>query len=1515
MRFFYWVILAQAIVLFTFSSRLFAQNVPTSSTPSTVVPVAVPSAHTGTSINYVRTYEPVAPFADAAHVTAPSRTTSEVRQKTEYFDGLGRPIQAVTKAVSPNGFDMVAPVIYDAYGREQYKYLPYVQQTGNTNDGNFKKDPFPAQQAFYKSAALNPGTADQAVFYSLDEYEASPLNRIVKKYASGDSWAKEGGNKPTETRYLINEAADSVRIWRSTLGNPLSTSIFPAGTLHKNVTVDEIANQRIEYVDNEGRILLRKVQSAAQFTAHAGWLCTYYVYDDYGNLQFLITPQAVEHVMRNNWVISDAVANGLCFQYQYDERNRMISKKTPDAGQVDMVYDVRDRLVFTQNAVQKSKSEWLVNFYDALNRPVMTAIYKSNADRSVLQSSLNTATSSQSSFTFSVPPPNELELEVYDGRSAYNAAKSITLLPTFSTNDGAEVSFYIDASSSNSTTVVATNPLPGISSDMLTPLTYTYYDNYDYAGALPYSGSDAAKTEAGSNPYAENPVPAKGGEKKRMVTGKRVRVLESDKWLTTTNYYDDKGKLIQELVENNVGGYTITSTRYDFSGKVISTYFRQKNPRSSLTPQISLLTTMSYDAGGRLLAIKKRLNDKQNTEQTIVSNKYDELGRLIQKRLGVTGSTTQLDTITYTYNIRGWLSGINRAYVRNSNNTSNWFGQEYNYDNGFSVPQYSGNISGIKWRSRSSNIVRAFGYSYDKTNRIAAADYRQQNIEAANWTKDIADFSVGYISYDANGNLLKMEQNGMIGKTISTVDNLSYSYQPFTNKLSTVAETGNNTIDTELGDFTNSANPTNAAYTYDLNGNLSVDPNKGIDGITYNHLNLPVSVTVKNKGKISYDYDADGTRLRKTVEETIGGSVITTVTDYIAGAIYVRDSLQLLGHEEGRIRTVYKAGRDLDYAIDYFEKDQQGNVRVILGSRSDTSIYTATIEAAASARENALFGNIDNTRTAIPQGYPTDNTTNPNAYIARLNARNGNMVGPSIVLRVMAGDTIQIGATAFYKTPPTTTPYASSSQIISALLNALSGQTVNDGVHGSVGAGSPVATSLNVSTYDYLKQKDPENSQPGKPRAYLNFVMFDDQFKMVDENSGVRQVNEGPDALLALTVNKTVVKKTGFLYVYTSNEMDYDVFFDNLIIVHNNGPLIEETHYYPFGLTISSISASSLNGTIKQNKFKYAGKELEHNEFLNGSGLELYDFGARMQDPQLGRFWQVDPKSETFFNSSPYSYCLNNPIIFVDPDGMAAQYTYDWQTGRYQDSEGEDVPFSEVEQFLRTGAYSRSFDVMIFGKDKPGGKNQILGDNHGNTLWLSLSYARKSANGSVKILQVEDADDAAKQIEQLNGSVRNLFMISHGDASSAEGHQAFFSIGRQAFQAKDIAGSAAFTRIGARLTQTPGPLPTAVQVIIFSCGAGGLYNHGDELLTAVAKKLHATVFGPQGFGLAGATLFDSRPGSQELPISGHDSKDYDEAKRNQGNFTKVSPYGVGAYRVETVKHAYFDSFGRLHYSN
>ncbi len=237
--------------------------------------------------NYVRERDISKPgitdLTSAAALTDPY----DVKQTTQYLDGLGRPVQAVNQQASPSLKDMVTSWVYDPLGRESVKFMPY---NTTSTDGNYKPDPSGGSTSFNTAKF----TGEQ-YYYGWADLEASPLGRPLTGYAPGLNWT--GSGRGVSSQYSSNTASDSVQIWRisMTVGSlPADSGVYLAGQLYKSVTVDEQGNQAIEYKDMEGHTLLKKVQqSTTPGTAHIGWLCTYYIYDDLGNLRFIISPRAV----------------------------------------------------------------------------------------------------------------------------------------------------------------------------------------------------------------------------------------------------------------------------------------------------------------------------------------------------------------------------------------------------------------------------------------------------------------------------------------------------------------------------------------------------------------------------------------------------------------------------------------------------------------------------------------------------------------------------------------------------------------------------------------------------------------------------------------------------------------------------------------------------------------------------------------------------------------------------------------------------------------------------------------------------------------------------------------------------------------------------------------------------------------------------------------------------------------------------------------------------------------------
>ena len=700
-----------------------------------------------------------------------------------YFDGLGRPFQSVNKTVQNNVTKQRLATLleYDYYGRETNMWLPTSVMADYVEVSTFR------------NTAVGSRGYNDSYPYSQSIYEASPLNRPLQQYGAGKLW--HSNNRAVRTEYLVN-ASDSDRACKfyTVNGTSLSggTEFYAANLLNVIKTTDEGNNVSYTFTDKLGRIVLIRQMNGTE--AHD----TYYVYNDKGNLCFVLQPMYQ----------TTADIELYAFEYKYDGHGNCIWKKLPGAEYIEYVYDNYDRMTYSQDGNQRKNNRWMYYQYDAMGRPSgQGECTEKNRD---------------------------------------------------------------------------SNPVQHIRS---------YYDGYYILSQSGFNNPDFPK---GNTSYI-----------KGRLAGSIISVPGSGSKIYIAYFYDIKGRVMQETRSNLLGGHDVTITTYTFTDKPATvTHIHTASGKNTWIE----VYTYSYDHADRISKVQHTLG---GTTITLYDATYDDLGRLKTKSLH--GSTT--NKLTYTYNLRGWLTGI----------TGTRLTQNLYYNTGVGTAKYNGSISSMTWKAGNESTVRGYKFTYDGLDRLLNGTYG----EGEQLNSNSGRYSENVTGYDKNGNITGLERYGRSGSSsYGMCDALTYTLNGNQMiRVDDLVSIGAGNDETDFKDAVKQANE----YTYDANGNLTKDLNKRITGITYNCLNLPNAVTFSDGSTITYIYSADGTKLR-TVHKI--GSV-TTTTDYCGNVIYENNTAKLLLTGEGYISLS-------DKKYHYYLQDHQGNNRVVAdkdGNVEETNHY------------------------------------------------------------------------------------------------------------------------------------------------------------------------------------------------------------------------------------------------------------------------------------------------------------------------------------------------------------------------------------------------------------------------------------------------------------------------------------------------------------------------------------------------------------------------------------------------
>lgn len=794
-----------------------------------------------------------------------------------YADGLGRVLQTVGYQQSPTNKDIVSGAVeFDKFGRVIRTALS-APTTDNT--GTYQTNPFSLANSFY---------GDSFAYTATTAFDNSPLNRVREQYGAGNAWRT--ANKKIQNS--DESAGSDIRYYYlDASGNITLSGTFPNNSLYKKRIIDEQGHTSISITDKRGRLVQKQADN--------GYATTYYIYDGLGRIVAVIQPEGYElnqSINKNStewqkWV----------FSYEYDYRGRMHSKHVPASGDEYMVYDKWDRLVWSQNSMQREFGKWSFYKYDAFNREIMRGEKAENRGL------------------------NDLESEAWSwGGDRYESRVGGGLFYSYS------------------------NSYPQLFSD--TDIRHvTYYDNYN-----DWQPSGMAFSDGGTAFDAQHP------EAQGLMVGSRSRSDINSSWEATVLYYDNKMRVIRTFSHNLYGQIEILDTEYNQASEILQTKKTHKNASGTATIDQSQneldhvgrvkkvfhginatpteIAKNDYDEIGRLSQKKIFPNNTfvaggtkefiERPSQGIVTqpNTVDLAKRYVLlepttdiKAINLNSYLARIEsdapqgininglqTMNYSWHLRGGLLGIN---LDNSGNATpkasegDLFSYKLDYETaGF----YDGNIGKQYWQSANDQNqaigLRSYTLSYDALKRMTGANFAGIGSEK---------YSLSGLTYDKNGNIKTMQRNGKTSSGFGLMDSLNYVYDG--NKLSQVTD-GVSATDNEVDLVPRGS----GNYTYYTDGSVKSDENEGISLIIYDtFLRQPKEVQLTDGRKINYYYNGAG-ELLKTVYST--GEYWEFTPN---GMIYKNGQSYQMAAPEGR--AIYVNGV---WQYEFFYTDHLGSARV-----------------------------------------------------------------------------------------------------------------------------------------------------------------------------------------------------------------------------------------------------------------------------------------------------------------------------------------------------------------------------------------------------------------------------------------------------------------------------------------------------------------------------------------------------------------------------------------------------------
>ncbi len=334
-------------------------------------------------------------------------------------------------------------------------------------------------------------------------------------------------------------------------------------------------------------------------------------------------------------------------------------------------------------------------------------------------------------------------------------------------------------------------------------------------------------------------------------------------------------------------------------------------------------------------------------------------------------------------------------------------------------------------------------------------------------------------------------------------------------------------------------------------------------------------------------------------------------------------------------------------------------------------------------------------------------------YSQRLNGSANEKYGLARSLSVVPGDVVSAEVYAKYVDP--------TSSNWNAALTTPMGQ-IAAGTAGVVVDGANYNNS--TPTFPFPNQNGTSGSSGTGPKAYLNWLVFDKNYTFLDggytrlTTAAKETGTDVPHEYLASP--KINITQPGYVYIYLSNEeaTPIEVYFDDFNVTQvQNANVIQAENYYMFGLVFNSYQRE--NSVPNRKKFNGI-------EEVTDLGLNVYTAFYRVDDPAIGRWWQIDPKPN--FSWSPYSSRSNNPMRYSDPLGDTVVIHHKNQSYVYENgklSQNGQAYTGKVKGFLKQ-------TVKALDKVRTGGTEgqKLVGELQSNAATTNIMKGANAFNES-----------------------------------------------------------------------------------------------------------------------------------------------------------------------------------------